>query len=153
MGNPSNARQSDRARPVHRAGGRPHAVVTRVHQKIAEDSQRRPRPRPATVTSRTESGLNPFHIGSDFEDFLKEEGLFVEVHVLAVKELLAYRIQTLMSQKRLTKDALAKRMKTSRAALDRLLDPTNPSVTLVTLGKAACALGCTLRVELAEVTQ
>jgi antitoxin HicB len=150
MGSPSNARQSDHTRAVYRTGERPHAVVTRVHQKVAEDSQRRPRSRSATVTSRTESDLNPAHIGSDFEDFLKEEGLFAEVQVLAVKELLAYRIQTLMRQERLTKDALAKRMKTSRAALDRLLDPDNPSVTLATLGKAACALGRTLQVELTE---
>jgi hypothetical protein len=53
-----------------------------------------------------------------------------------------------MRQEHLTKDALAKRMGTSRAALDRLLDPNNPSVTLVTLGKAACALQRTLHVEL-----
>ena len=79
--------------------------------------------------------------------------MFAEVQVLAVKELLAYRIQTLMRQEHVTKDALAKRMKTSRAALDRLLDPANPSVTLTTLGKAACALGRTLRVELIAATR
>lgn len=97
-----------------------------------------------------EKGLNPTHLGSDFEDFLREEGLFETAHVLAVKKVLAYKLLELIRRKHLTKDALAKRMKTSRAALDRLLDPTNPSVTLVTLGKAASALGCTLRVELAH---
>lgn len=150
MGSTSHARQADRARPVHGTGGRPHAVATRVHQEVAKDAQRGPRPRSEAVTRPTASSVNPAHIGSDFEDFLKEEGLFAEVQVLAVKELLAYRIQTLMRQEKVTKDTLAKRMKTSRAALDRLLDPANPSVTLTTLGKAACALGRTLRVELTE---
>ena len=153
MGSSSHAQQSDRARPVHRTGERPHAVAARVHQKVAKDPQGRPRPRPEAGTRPTESNLNPDHIGSDFEDFLKEEGLFAEVQVLAVKELLAYRIQVLMRQEKLTKDALAKRMKTSRAALDRLLDPANPSVTLTTLGKAACALGRTLRIELTEAVR
>jgi hypothetical protein len=119
-----------------------------VHQKVAKDSHSGSRPCSQTVTRPSESDLNPAHIGSDFEDFLKEEGLFAEVQVLAVKEVLAYRIQVLMRQERLTKDMLAKRMKTSRAALDRLLDPTNPSVTLATLGKAANALNRTLRIEL-----
>ena len=88
------------------------------------------------------------HIGSNFEQFLDEVGLRAEVQALAVKKVLALTIAELMKKEKLTKDALAKRMRTSRAALDRLLDPTKPSVTLVTLGKAACALGRTLRVEL-----
>jgi hypothetical protein len=93
----------------------------RVHQKIEKDAKRRPRPRQAT-TARTEEahGLNPAHFGSDFADFLKEEGIFEEVQTLAVKELMAYKLLELLRQKRLTKDALAKRMKTSRAYLDRL---------------------------------
>jgi DNA-binding Xre family transcriptional regulator len=95
---------------------------------------------------------NP-HIGSSLEDFLAEEGILAEVQALAVKKLLAYRIAELMKRQKLTKDTLAKRMKTSRAALDRLLDPENPSVTLTTLGKAACALGRTLRVELADASR
>ncbi len=61
------------------------------------------------------------------------------------------KLMELIRQKHLTKEALAQRMKTSRAALDRLLDPTNPSVTLATLGKAASALGCTLRIELTHI--
>ena len=92
--------------------------------------------------------MNQAHIGSDFEEFLTEEGLRAEVQALAVKKLLALRIAQLMKKEKLTKDTLAKRMKTSRAALERLLDPSNPSVTLATLGKAACALNCKLRVEL-----
>ena|SRR5215204_2246189 len=73
------------ARPVHGTGGCSHAVAARVHQKVAKDSQRGSQPCPETVTCPTESGLNPDHIGSDFKDFLKEEGLFAEVQVLAVK--------------------------------------------------------------------
>jgi DNA-binding Xre family transcriptional regulator len=74
--------------------------------------------------------------------------LFETVHVLAVKKVIAYKLLEQIRQQHITKEALAKRMKTSRAALDRLLDPENPSVTLATLGKAVRALGCTLRVEL-----
>jgi predicted DNA-binding protein (UPF0251 family) len=94
--------------------------------------------------------MNQKHRGGNFDDFLMEEGLYAEVQALAVKKLFALKMAELMKKEKLTKDQLAKRMKTSRAALDRLLDPTNPSVTLVTLGKAACALGRTLRVELIE---
>lgn len=148
MGNALNTRQSDRTSPLHRAGRRARTVA-RVHQKIAKDTESGPRPHPATTASPEEEGLNPAHLGSDFEDFLREEGLFETVHVLAVKKVIVYKLLELMRQERLTKDALAKRMQTSRAALDRLLDPENPSVTLVTLGKAACALKRTLRVELA----
>lgn len=97
-----------------------------------------------------ETTLNPAHLGSNLDDFLNGEGLFEEVHALAVKKVVAYKFLELLRHKHLTKDALAKRMKTSRAALDRLLDPDNPSVTLATLSKAASALGCTLRVELTE---
>ncbi|HEV8716757.1 MAG TPA: hypothetical protein VGX03_28560, partial [Candidatus Binatia bacterium] len=82
------------------------------------------------LLSPVEEGLNPAHLGGDFEDFLKEEGLFEAVQILAVKKAIAYKLMGLIRRKRFTKDTLAKRMKTSRAALDRLLDPTTPSVTL-----------------------
>jgi len=148
MGNALNARQSDSTSPLHRAGRRAGAAA-RVHQKIAKDTKSRPRHRAATAADAEKEGLNPAHLGSDFEDFLREEGLFETVQVLAVKKVIAYKLLELMREEHLTKDALAKRMRTSRTALDRLLDPENPSVTLATLGKAACALKRTLRVELA----
>jgi hypothetical protein len=147
MGNAFNARQSNRTGSLHRAE-RGVGTIARVHQKIAKDAKARPRPCPATPSRVEAEGLNPAHLGSDFEDFLKEEGLFETVQVLAVKKVIAYKLLEIMRQEHLTKDALAKRMRTSRAALDRLLDPTNPSVTLATLGKAAYALKRTLRVEL-----
>jgi antitoxin HicB len=149
MGNALNARQSDRASTVHRTG-RGVSPATRVHQKVAKDSQRGSRPRSSSPPRIETEGLNPAHLGSTLEDFLKDEGMFETVHVLAVKKGVAYKLLEIMRQQKLTKDALAKRMKTSRAALDRLLDPTNPSVTLSTLGKVACALGRTLRVEIIE---
>ena len=90
--------------------------------------------------------MNEKHIGSDFDDFLEEEGLLAEVEAVAVKRVVAYQIAELMKEMDLTKSAMAQRMETSRAALDRLLDPTNESVTLHTLERAAIALGKRLRV-------
>jgi len=147
MGNALNARQSDRTGDFHRAR-RGAGATARVHQKIAEDSQGRSRPRSTTSSGVAAKGLNPAHLGSSLEDFLKEEGVFETVQVLAIKKVIADKLLEIMRQEHLTKDAFAKRRKTSRAALDRLLDPDNPSVTLATLGRAACALKRTLRVEL-----
>jgi len=84
---------------------------------------------------------NKKHIGSSFDDFLKEEGIREEVEASAIKKVIAMRIQEAMRQKNFTKASLARKMRTSRSALDRLLDPENKSVTLQTLVKAANALG------------
>ena len=81
------------------------------------------------------------HIGSNFDAFLKEEGTFADIEAVAVKRVLAHQLQRSMRAKRLTKTAMAKRMGTTRAQLDRLLDPENPSATLATLVKAASAVG------------
>ena len=88
------------------------------------------------------------HIGSDFDVFLEEEGLLAEVEAVAFKRVIAYQVEELMTQQRLTKTEMAERMQTSRASLNRLLDPSNPSVTLQTLERAATALGKRLRIEL-----
>ncbi len=90
------------------------------------------------------------HIGSSFDDFLREEGLLVQVEVVAIKRVLAYQIVQAMKEKGLTKAMFAKMMGTSRAQLDRLLDPGNPSVTLQTLGRAAHVLGKKLMVEMED---
>lgn len=87
------------------------------------------------------------YLGSDFDDFLAEEGLLAEAEAVAVKRVIAYQLATLMKKDNLTKTALARRMNTSRAALDRLLDPNNESVTLQTIERAAVALGKRLRIE------
>ncbi len=88
------------------------------------------------------------HIGSNFDDFLDEEGLLVEAESVAVKRVLSYQLQKLMEKEHISKTAMAKKMNTSRSALDRLLDPSNVSVTLQTLERAAVALGKKLHLEL-----
>ena len=89
------------------------------------------------------------NIGSDFDAFLEEEGLLEETTVRAVKRYIAYRLAERMSEARLSKSEMARRMNTSRSALERLLDPDNPSVTLQTLQSAVQALGGRLKIELA----
>ncbi len=90
---------------------------------------------------------NP-HIGSSLDDFLREEGILEEARSIAVKEALAWQVQQAMKREKITKAEMARRMQTSRAALDRLLDPTNDAVTLTTLQKAAEAVGREIRLEL-----
>ena len=87
-------------------------------------------------------------IGSNFDDFLKEEGLYELSTAAAIKKVLALQIEEAMKAQQLTKTAMAKRMHTSRAALNRLLDNTDTSLTLTTLASAAAALGKGVRVEL-----
>jgi antitoxin HicB len=87
-------------------------------------------------------------IGSSLDDFLKDEGIYTEVTARAVKRVIARQLGALMRDDGLTKSMLAKRMHTSRAQLDRLLDPDNESVTLATLTRAAQAVGRHLRMEL-----
>lgn len=88
------------------------------------------------------------HIGSSFDDFLEEEGLLEEVTTVAVKRYIAHQLSRKMSEENLSKAEMARRMETSRSALDRLLDPENSSVTLQTLQSAAQALGGRLKIEL-----
>ena len=90
---------------------------------------------------------NP-HVGSDFDDFLKEDGIFDKVQALAVKRVLAHQLELGMRAKRLTKTSMAKRMGTTRAQLDRLLDPDNPSATLASVVKAANAVGKRVKISL-----
>ena len=89
------------------------------------------------------------HIGSSFGDFLKEEGLYEDVTTHAVKRVLAWQIAQTMKKEGITKVEMAKRMKTSRAQLDRLLDPNNDKVQLDTVQRAAKAIGRKLHMELA----
>lgn len=87
------------------------------------------------------------HIGSDFDDFLAEDGILAEAEAVAIKRVIAFQITQLMEEQNLTKTAMAERMDTSRTALDRLLDPLNESVTLQTLQSAARALEKRLQVK------
>ena len=89
------------------------------------------------------------YTGSDFDEFLAEEGILEEVTARAHKRLLALQLQDVMEATQLTKTELAERMQTSRSQLDRLLDPENTSVTLDSLERLARAVGKRLVVELA----
>ena len=88
------------------------------------------------------------NIGSSFDDFLTEDSLLEICEEQAIKEILADQIRMAMENEGLNKTAMAKRMKTSRQALDRLLDPSNTSVTLHTMQRAAAAVGRKLTLEL-----
>src|ERR1039458_1002060 len=88
------------------------------------------------------------HRGSDFRDFLNEQGILGEVEARALKKAGSPQLDQLLKKSELTKTEMAARMKTSRAAVDRLLDASNSSVTLNTLGKAARALGRKVKIEL-----
>jgi antitoxin HicB len=81
------------------------------------------------------------HIGSSFDDFLKEERVFEQTKTLAVKRVLAWQIAELMRKNSITKLEMAKRMRTSRSQLDRFLDPDNDKVLLETVQRAASAVG------------
>jgi hypothetical protein len=88
------------------------------------------------------------NIGSDFDDFLTEETIKDEVEATAIKRVITFQLQQEMKKKHITKTGMAKKMHTSRSAVDRLFDPENDSLTLVTLNKAAHVLGKKLKVQL-----
>lgn len=90
---------------------------------------------------------NP-HIGSDFDDFLSEEAILEEVTAVAAKRVIAWQIAEGMTAHKLSKTAMAKKMRTSRASLNRLLDEEDTSLTLTTLVSAATALGKKVKIEL-----
>lgn len=85
--------------------------------------------------------MSNIHKGSSFDNFLEEEGLLDDAVSIAVKRVIANQVTTAMQAQQLTKSKMADKMHTSRAALNRLLDPENMSVTLSTLIKAAHVLG------------
>lgn len=91
--------------------------------------------------------LNP-HSGSNFDDFLKEEGFFEEVQAKALKRVVAEQIEDSMQSAKLTKMAMADKMATSRSQLDRILDPNNLSVQLDTLIRAARAVGKVVEIKI-----
>ncbi len=88
------------------------------------------------------------HVGSSFEDFLKEEGVFEETTATAVKRVLAWQLEQAMAEKQMSKNQMAKAMKTSRSQLDRILDPEIEQIQLDTVIKAARVLGREVRIEL-----
>jgi DNA-binding Xre family transcriptional regulator len=90
---------------------------------------------------------NP-HIGSSFDDFLKEEGIYEEVTATAIKRVIAWQLEQSRLAQGISKSELARQMRTSRTQIDRLLDPTNTQVQLDTLQRAAEVLGHRLSIEL-----
>jgi len=88
------------------------------------------------------------HIGSDLDDFLKEEGIQEEVTATAIKRVIAWQLAEAMKKMHITKTEMAARMRTSRAVVNRLLDEDDTSVTLATLARASVAIGIPLKIEL-----
>ena len=96
------------------------------------------------MTTKTK---NP-HLGSMLDDFLREEGIYQEVTTAAIKRVIAWQLTEEMKKKSITKKRLAELMHTSRAQIDRILDPDKGNVTIETLQRAASLLGRQLRLEL-----
>ena len=92
--------------------------------------------------------MNEQHLGSTLDDFLEEEGLLADAEAMAAKRVIAWQISQLMAEQQMSKSELARRMNTSRTAVDRLLNPANEAATLSTLEKAALALGKRLHIAL-----
>jgi antitoxin HicB len=92
---------------------------------------------------------NP-HLGSDFDDLLREEGLYNEAQAIAAKRALAYALERGMAKAQLTKRQWPSAWATTRAQLDRFLNPDNPATTLQTLVRAAGATGKRVKISLAN---
>lgn len=93
------------------------------------------------------------HPGSSFDDFLREEGLYEEVTSVAWKRMLSWQVSEAMKKAGISKSEMAKRMRTSRRQLERLLDPDNPSVLLETVQKAASAVDKRITIGLEDAPQ
>lgn len=92
--------------------------------------------------------MNNKHIGTDFSDFLKEDGIFEETNDIAIKRVIAYQLEQEMKAQNITKTRMAEMMNTSRAVVNRLLNPDNSSLTLSTLESATHALGKRLNISI-----
>ena len=101
------------------------------------------------MTKRKNAKRPVASVGSDFEDFLRDEERLEEATALALKRVLSWQIRQAMEQSNITQAEMARRMRTSRAVIRRLLDENDPSVTLTTISKAANALGKNLHLKLA----
>jgi antitoxin HicB len=95
---------------------------------------------------------NPY-IGSSLDDLLEEDGVLAEVNAVALKRVLAWQVLQEMKRRGLSKSQMAVAMSTSRPSLDRLLDPSNTSITLKTMDRAAAILGKRLRIELVDIQE
>ena len=87
------------------------------------------------------------HMGSSIDDFLKEEGIFEEAQAQAVKEVVAWQLDEAMKKRKISKNKMAKLLRTSRTQIDRLLSPKN-DITLSSLQRAAAMVGRRVMIEL-----
>ena len=90
---------------------------------------------------------NP-HLGSDFDDFLRQDGIFEAVEAAAMKKLIASALAPQMKRRHISVSRFAAALGTSRAAVNRILEEGNTSITLTTLTRAGALLGCKVKLEL-----
>ncbi|MBK1668405.1 hypothetical protein CKO28_10195 [Rhodovibrio sodomensis] len=101
------------------------------------------------MTAEDTARGNP-HAGSSFDDFLRADGQYAAVTAAALKRVVARQLVQAMADQEITKTEMARRLETSRAQLDRLLDPDNTKVQLDTLQRAANAVGRSLEIGLVD---
>ena len=146
---------ADQARKPHsacavRSGGLHDGVAAWLYQEVTGHAAGRlGSGQGSAQTVAQEMNMGKKHIGSSFDDFLAEEAMLEESTAVAIKRVIAWQIAEEMQAQHLTKTALAKKMRTSRAALNRLLDENDASLTLTTLASAAAALGKKIDLRLA----
>jgi hypothetical protein len=92
------------------------------------------------------------NIGQSFDDFLREENIYEEVQLNALKKILARQIKIMMQKQGIKKTEMAARMRTSRSSLDRLLNEESYNVTINTISKAASVLGKRIELSLIDDT-
>ena len=86
-------------------------------------------------------------MGSSFDEFLQEEGMLAQAEAVAIKRVIAFQLEETMTKEHISKTEMAKRMNTSRSAINRLLDPLNTSITLATIESAVAAMGKRLQIK------
>lgn len=91
------------------------------------------------------------HRGSTLDEFLANDGVLEEFQAKAIKEVVAWQLGEAMRERKLSKNQLAKQMRTSRTQIDRLLDPAAENVTIETLQRAAAVVGKRVQIELIEI--
>ena len=137
------------ARVLFVLDGSTMVFVACLYQKAAGDSKTRPGYGQGSIeVVKKEMTMHKKNIGSSFDDFLQEEAILDETTAVALKRVISWQIAEEMKAQQLTKTTLAKRMHTSRAALNRLLDENDASLTLTTLASAAAALGKKINLQL-----
>lgn len=147
MGVAVQVRSRNRADVFH-GFWRSDRAFARVREEVPKDAGKRVSAGETQIEKVEVVVVAKKNVGSSFDEFLQEEGLLEEATAAAVKRVIAFQLAEKMSEHSLSKSEMARRMATSRSALDRLLDPENVSVTLQTLQSAVQALGGRLNVEL-----